>query len=99
MYEDPRPLSTVRKSVPPGLEQVISRAIAKVAADRFATVAEFAAALDDPLYAARTPASPVVSPAGRPRGWRGGGPGAGAPGTRPGAGGGLWGGVAPPAPA
>ena len=70
MYEDPRPLSTVRKSVPAGLEQVISRAIAKLPADRFATVAEFAAALDDPLHTARTPTAGIVSATDRASGWR-----------------------------
>jgi hypothetical protein len=35
----------VRPDVPPLLEQVIERALARAPADRFATVAEFAAAL------------------------------------------------------
>jgi serine/threonine-protein kinase len=43
---DPVPrLRTVRADVPPPLEQVIERALARAPADRFATVAEFAAAL------------------------------------------------------
>jgi len=43
---DPVPrLRTVRPDVPPPLEQVIERALARAPADRFATVAEFAAAL------------------------------------------------------
>jgi serine/threonine-protein kinase len=43
---DPVPrLRTVRPDVPPTLEQVIERALARAPADRFATVAEFAAAL------------------------------------------------------
>ena len=43
---DPVPrLRTVRPDVPPPLEQVIDRALARAPADRFATVAEFAAAL------------------------------------------------------
>jgi len=43
---DPVPrLRTVRPDVPPPLEQVIERALARAPADRFATVSEFAAAL------------------------------------------------------
>jgi serine/threonine protein kinase len=43
---DPVPsLRTVRPSVPPAVEQVVSRALAKVPADRFATAAEMEAAL------------------------------------------------------
>jgi len=43
---DPLPrLRTVRPDVPPPLEQVIERALARAPADRFATVEEFAAAL------------------------------------------------------
>jgi serine/threonine-protein kinase len=43
---DPLPrLRTVRPDVPATLEQVIERALARAPADRFATVAEFAAAL------------------------------------------------------
>jgi tetratricopeptide (TPR) repeat protein len=44
---DPVPsLRTVRPSVPPGVEEVVTRALAKVPADRFATAAEMEAALD-----------------------------------------------------
>jgi serine/threonine-protein kinase len=39
------PLRTVRATVPPAVEAAISRALAKVPADRFATAAEFAEAL------------------------------------------------------
>ncbi|MDQ3136263.1 MAG: protein kinase, partial [Gemmatimonadota bacterium] len=45
---DPVPaIRTARPTVPAHIEQAIIRALAKVPADRFATVAEFAAALDD----------------------------------------------------
>jgi tetratricopeptide (TPR) repeat protein/TolB-like protein len=50
------PLHTVRANVPPGVEHAITRALAKVPADRFATAAEFAAAL--------------VAPGPPGRGWR-----------------------------
>ena len=43
---DPVPkLRTVREAVPPDLEEVVLRALARVPADRFATASEFAAAL------------------------------------------------------
>ena len=46
---DPVPrLRTVRPDVPPPLEQVIERALARAPADRFATVGEFAVALGTP---------------------------------------------------
>src|SRR5438105_11016536 len=45
MSEDPRPLTAQRRSVPPGVEAAVLRSLEKVPADRFATAAEFAAAL------------------------------------------------------
>ncbi|MBA3317194.1 MAG: protein kinase, partial [Gemmatimonadales bacterium] len=46
---DPVPsLRTVRATVPPGVERVITTALAKVPADRFATADQFAAALSAP---------------------------------------------------
>src|SRR5207237_1158237 len=39
---------TVRRSLPPGLEAVIAKALSKVPADRFATANEFAEALAHP---------------------------------------------------
>ena len=45
---DPVPsLHTVRRAVPRGVEQAIEQALEKVPADRFATAAEFAGALED----------------------------------------------------
>ena len=45
MTEEPRPLSTQRKSVPPEVEAAVFTALEKLPADRFATAAEFASAL------------------------------------------------------
>ena len=45
--EPPR-LTEVRKSVPPGVEAAVLRALEQLPADRFETVAEFATALDAP---------------------------------------------------
>jgi serine/threonine-protein kinase len=45
LTEKPTPLSTLRDTVPTGVAQAIARALSKLPADRFANVAEFAAAL------------------------------------------------------
>ena len=45
MNERPTPLRTLRDTVPPAVEQAVLTALAKLPADRFATAAEFAAAL------------------------------------------------------
>jgi len=47
------PLRTVRRSVPASVEQAILRALEKVPADRFATVTQFADALEAPAPATR----------------------------------------------
>jgi serine/threonine-protein kinase len=44
--EDPRPLVVQRKSIPDHVEAAVLRALEKLPADRFASAAEFAAALD-----------------------------------------------------
>ena len=46
MTERPVPLSTIRSTVPPAVENAVLTALAKLPADRFATAGEFAAALD-----------------------------------------------------
>jgi Tol biopolymer transport system component len=45
LTEKPTPLHTLRDTVPPAVEEAVLRALAKLPADRFATAAEFAAAL------------------------------------------------------
>ncbi len=50
---EPAPLSGQRQSVPPGVEDAVLTALAKLPADRFASAAEFAAALMTPMNAAR----------------------------------------------
>jgi Tol biopolymer transport system component len=45
MTEEPRPLATQRKSVPPEVEAAVFTALEKLPADRFATAAEFASVL------------------------------------------------------
>jgi len=48
---DPEPVSTYRKMVPAHLEDAVMMALAKLPADRFASAAEFAAALGNATFA------------------------------------------------
>ena len=57
----PRPVTDLRPSTPPGLARVITRGLAKLPADRFATAAQFAEALAS-ATAERTPAAGTVPP-------------------------------------
>ena len=52
--EKPTSLATVRDTVPPGVEHAVFTALAKLPADRFATAADFAAALASPSFESRT---------------------------------------------
>jgi serine/threonine-protein kinase len=61
MTEEPRGLTGQRKSIPPGVEAAVFKALEKLPADRFATAAEFAAALAAPDHTTPT----VTAPAGR----------------------------------
>ena len=51
MTEEPRGLTIQRKSIPPHVEAAVHTALSKLPADRFASAAEFAAALNDPTRA------------------------------------------------
>src|SRR5262249_22305094 len=53
MTERPTRLRTVRDAVPEAIDDAVSRALAKVPADRFPTVAAFATALATPASSAR----------------------------------------------
>ncbi len=55
--ESPRPLRSLRDTVPEPLEQVVMRALARAPADRYAAAAEFGRALDAAL------GTPFVTPA------------------------------------
>ncbi len=48
MTENPRPLTTLRRNVPPHVNAAVLHALEKVPADRFSTPREFAAALTTP---------------------------------------------------
>ncbi|HOX21034.1 MAG TPA: protein kinase [Gemmatimonadales bacterium] len=61
MTEEPRTLTLQRKTIPPGVEAAVFTALEKLPADRFATAAEFAAALANPsTTTARTSMQPVA---------------------------------------
>ncbi|MGN6392550.1 MAG: protein kinase domain-containing protein, partial [Gemmatimonadales bacterium] len=61
--ESPRPLLPQRHTIPPQVEAAVLTALEKLPADRFATAAEFAAALKNPSYAttARVPAAEAAT--------------------------------------
>jgi eukaryotic-like serine/threonine-protein kinase len=59
MTEEPRPLTTQRRTVPPHVAAAVSHALQKVPADRFASAHEFADALNDPGFTL-SPASATV---------------------------------------
>ncbi len=50
MTDDPRPLTELRRSVPPQVDAACLRALEKLPADRFASGAEFGQALHDPNF-------------------------------------------------
>ena len=51
MTEEPRSLTLQRRTVPPHVEAAVMTALSKLPADRFASAAQFAAALGNPGYA------------------------------------------------
>ena len=57
LTDEPRPASELRRSVPSNVDAAIRTALEKLPADRFATMAEFAAALRDTRAPARVAAS------------------------------------------
>ena len=68
LTEKPAPPSAVRDTVTPAVEHAVLKALAKLPADRWATAAEFAAALGATSVAGTVPASrAAVAPARAPR--------------------------------
>ena len=61
MTDKPRPLTEARPTVPGHVEAAVATALQKLPADRFATAAEFSAALASTGYT--TPGRPVAAPA------------------------------------
>ncbi len=70
MTAEPASLTSQRKSIPPHVEAAVHTALEKLPADRFATAAEFAAALSDPsgmrtIHASGRRAAPSALPSSR----------------------------------
>ena len=63
LAETPRPVRTVRPSVPPEVEAAVLRALERIPGDRFPEVTGFAAALRRPVTDAGSPAPRPASPA------------------------------------
>jgi serine/threonine-protein kinase len=61
MTEDPRPLTTQRRSVPMHVDAAVARALEKVPADRFASAHEFAEALNNPSFTRSSVRLPVAN--------------------------------------
>src|SRR6185437_4163020 len=68
MSADPAALSAQRRSVPPAVEDAVLTALSKLPADRFATAAEFAAALKGDAAGSVTVRRPAAAVA-RARPW------------------------------
>jgi serine/threonine-protein kinase len=61
MTEEPRSLTLQRRTIPPHVEAAVRTALQKLPADRFASAAEFAAALGDRAYAPQAMQASAVS--------------------------------------
>jgi serine/threonine-protein kinase len=70
MTEAPRPLTLQRHTIPPHVEAAVLTAIEKLPADRFATAAEFAAALAGDTSTSRQRTGTALRPGGDGRGNR-----------------------------
>ncbi len=66
--DSPRPVSELRKSVPPNVAAAVAVALEKLPADRFVSAGAFADALLNPAFAPRAGTS-VVTAVGAPRTW------------------------------
>jgi serine/threonine-protein kinase len=67
MAADPEPVTTIRKTVPPGVAAAVHMALQKVPADRFASAAEMAEALADTAGTRGLAALPATSATGPAR--------------------------------
>jgi serine/threonine-protein kinase len=66
LTEDPRPLVSRRRTVPPHIDAAVRKALAKLPADRFATAGQFVAALATPgLATATATTAQTAGPGGR----------------------------------
>jgi serine/threonine-protein kinase len=67
--DDVRPVTELRKSVPPNVSAALAKALEKLAADRFGSAAKFAEALANPTFAFTTTGGPVSSDGSSARTW------------------------------
>ncbi|MCH8255367.1 MAG: serine/threonine-protein kinase, partial [Gemmatimonadetes bacterium] len=67
--DDARPVTELRKSVPPHVAAATTKALEKLAADRFETAKEFAAALTNPAFTLPTTQAAVVAGAAASGPW------------------------------
>ncbi len=68
--ESPRSLTSQRHTIPPQVEAAVFTALEKLPADRFATAAEFAAALADTRYQSTTAVAAIASAGSRDAMWK-----------------------------
>jgi serine/threonine-protein kinase len=72
--DTPRPVTELRRSVPPNVTATVAKSLEKLAADRFESAAKFAAALSNPAFTVptthTTATTPREAPAPRARDWR-----------------------------
>ncbi len=66
--DDARPVTDLRRSVPPNVAAAVARSLEKLPADRFATASQFAEALSDSAFTVPT-TGPQHAPGGR-GGWK-----------------------------
>jgi serine/threonine-protein kinase len=64
LTEEPRPVSAVRRAVPPNVSATVAKSLQKLAADRFASAAAFRAALADATFTDGGPSSAGSLPQG-----------------------------------
>jgi tRNA A-37 threonylcarbamoyl transferase component Bud32 len=68
LVEAPMRMRTVRPSIPEGIDAAVAKALSKVPADRFASVADFSRALDSaPAPVQREMTGVIITPAATPR--------------------------------
>ena len=61
VMDSARPVSELRKSVPPNVAAAASKALEKLPADRFTSAAEFSAALNNPAFTAAVAGRPIAA--------------------------------------
>ena len=67
--EPPRPVTKLRKSVPPNVAAAVAKALEKLPADRFESAKAFADALANPVFASRAGTSMMFAARAVPRTW------------------------------